>query len=126
MAYTFYNPNPYNKLIGDCVIRAISKATNKDWDTVYLEVMMKGYILKDMPSSNHVWGSYLKDIGFDRYILPNTCPDCYTIREFCEDYPYGVYIAGTGSHVVAIVDGNYFDSWDSGGEVPIYYFKRRE
>ena len=126
MSYVFYNPNPYNKLIGDCVIRAISKAINKDWNTVYLEVMMKGFYLKDMPSSNHVWGSYLKDNGFDRFMLPNTCPECYTIREFCMDYPYGIYIAGTGSHVVAVVDGNYFDSWDSGGEVPIYYFKRRE
>jgi hypothetical protein len=50
---------------------------------------------------------------------------CYTIKEFCKDHPIGDYLLGTGSHVVAVLDGNYYDTWDSGSEVPIYYFKRR-
>lgn len=35
MAYRFYNENPLNKYEDDCVIRAISCATNKSWDYVY-------------------------------------------------------------------------------------------
>lgn len=126
MAYIFYNPNPANKLIGDCVIRALSKATSEDWETTYLKIMLKGFELKDMPSANYVWGSYLRDIGYDRYTIPNTCPDCYTIKDFCLDNPEGSFIVATGSHVVAILNGDYYDSWDSGNEVPTYYFKRRE
>nr|MBR6100740.1 hypothetical protein [bacterium] len=33
--YKYYNENPLNKTEDDCVIRAISCATNKSWDYVY-------------------------------------------------------------------------------------------
>lgn len=121
-----YNPNPQGNYVGDCVIRAIAKVTEKDWDSTYLAVAMQGFAMKDMPSANHIWGAYLKGQGFKQYALPNTCPDCYTVQDFCEDYPSGVYLLATGSHVIAVEDGNYFDSWDSGSEIPIYYWKREE
>lgn len=118
--YVFYNPNPFNKKIGDCVIRAICKVTNSDWDKVYLDICNKGYKMKDMPSSNSVWGTYLKDKGFRRYIISNFCPDCYSIRDFCKDNPTGHFVVGTDGHVVAVVDGRYYDVWDSGSETPLY------
>lgn len=121
-----YNPNPQGNYVGDCVIRAIAKVTEKDWDSTYLAVAMQGFAMKDMPSANHIWGAYLKSQGFRQYALPNTCPDCYTVQDFCEDYPSGVYLLATGSHVIAVENGNYFDSWDSGSEIPIYYWKREE
>lgn len=124
MAWRFYNPNPDFNFVGDCVIRAISLAVDKDWDPVYLGMTVKGYELKDMPSSNAVWGAYLRSKGFKRYIVPNTCPDCYTVKEFCEDYPDGIYVLCTGTHAVTVIDGDYYDSWDSGNEYPIYYFKK--
>ena len=33
--YKFYNTNPLNRYTDDCVIRAISCATNHSWDYVY-------------------------------------------------------------------------------------------
>ena len=80
--------------------------------------------MHDMPSSNAVWGQYLKKQGFHRYIIPDTCPDCYQIRELAQDNPQGEFIVGTGTHVVAIEDGDYYDTWDSGNEIPIYYWRR--
>lgn len=117
-----YNPNPLRSSVGDCVIRAISKVLNNDWDSVYLDLAMCGFRMKDMPSSNAVWGEFLREKGFNRYIIPNTCPECYTVRAFCIDHPEGAYVLATGSHVVTAIDGKYFDSWDSGGEIVIYYF----
>lgn len=124
MKYVFYNPNPSRKLVGDCVIRALSKALKQSWEQTYLDVMRKGFEMHDMPSSNNVWGAYLKANGYHRYAIPDTCPDCYTIKDFCIDNPFGTYILGTGTHVVTAQDGNYFDSWDSGDEVPIFYWKK--
>lgn len=122
MAFIHYNPNPHGEYVGDCVIRAITKALDKSWNEIYLAMALVGYSMGDMPSSNRVWGQFLKDMGYRRYIIPNTCPDCYTIRAFCEDNPKGTYIVGTGTHVVTVKDGNYYDSWDSGDETPIFYY----
>ena len=120
------NPNPGGNKVGDCVIRAIAVATSKEWEEVYVALALKGLEMYDMPSSNAVWGSYLADNGFERISLPDTCPVCYTIRDFCNDYPNGAYILGTGTHAVAVVDGSYWDSWDSGDEVPVYYWHKKE
>jgi hypothetical protein len=40
------------------------------------------------------------------------------------EHSSGTYIAATGRHAVAVVDGNWYDSWDSAGEVPIYYYQK--
>lgn len=118
-----FNANPAGKITGDCVIRAISKATQKKWNDVYAELSAKGYEHKDWGNCNAVWDAYLRDLGYTRHIIPNTCPDCYTVRQFAEDHPNGKYILATGSHVVAVIDANYFDTWDSGDEIPIYYYR---
>ena len=80
--------------------------------------------MKDWGDSNEVWDSYLRGCGFIRKVIPNTCPDCYTVRDFCYDNPYGIFILATGSHVVAVIDGSYYDSYDSGMESPIFYYMR--
>ena len=116
------NPNPQSKLVGDCVIRAISIATGMDWEKTYIKIAIQGFIMGDMPSSNSVWGAYLQDNGF----VKEVCRGCGSVREFCDSHPYGTYILATGSHVVAIIDGDYYDTWDSGDEYPVFYFKKEE
>ncbi len=124
--FIYYNPNPSKKHVGDCVIRAITKLMNSDWDKVYMDIALQGYMLHDMPSANFVWGSYLHDKGFRRYVIPDTCPECYTVIDFCNDNPQGKYLLATGTHVIAVQDGNYYDAWDSGYEVPVYYWRKEE
>lgn len=118
-----YNPNPEGRNGADCVYRAISKATGQSWIDTYWDLAYAGAALGDAPVSNFVWAEYLKRKGFKRYIVPDTCPVCYTVRDFCDSHPTGLYILGTGSHVVTVVNGDYFDSWDSGNEVPIYFWR---
>lgn len=126
MAYVMDNPNPAGSYVGDCVVRALSFATGDSWADTYIKLCLEGLILSDMPSSNKVWGEYLKGKGYHRYIIPDTCPECYTVRRFSEDHPTGTYILGTGTHVVTVIDGNYIDSWNSGDEVPIYYWYKED
>ncbi len=117
-----YNPNPVGAKNGDCAVRAVAKALGVDWEMAYVLIASNGFVMGDVMSSNNVWGSVLRQHDFQRYNIPNTCPDCYTIEDFCNDHPYGLYVLGTGTHVVTIEDGNYYDSWDSGNEVPVYYW----
>lgn len=124
MSFIAYNPNPTRKLVGDCVIRSIAKTTDKSWEDVYLDLMVLGFNMHDMPSSNDVWGTYLLNNGFRRYVIPDTCPNCYTVEQFCKDNPDLTGILATGTHVIAVNNGNYYDTWDSGNEVPIYYWRK--
>lgn len=124
MAFKNYNPNPYNNLVIDCTVRAISKATGQSWDETYIGLAVEGYAIKDMSNSNRVWGQYVKRLGFKKFSLPNTCPDCYTVKQFCVDYPRGTFILATGNHVVTVVNGDYYDTWDSGDEIPVYFWTK--
>ena len=56
MGFVSYNANPEHKNVGDCTVRAISKALGKRWDETYIGLVMQGYMMGDMPSANHVWG----------------------------------------------------------------------
>lgn len=119
-----HNENPDGARVGDCVIRALSTVLDMPWENVYMGVAIQGFRLRDMPSSNHVWGEYLHGKGYRRMIIPDSCPACYTVNDFCEDHPQGRYVLATGSHVIAVIDGYFYDTWDSGNEVPVYYWRK--
>lgn len=125
--YVYYNPNPRGKRIaGDCVIRALCKAFETPWEDIYAALSVQGYMMGDWGNSDPVWGAYLRSKGFVRYAMPNTCPDCFTAADFAKDHPEGTYILGTGRHAIAIVDGVIYDSWNSSGEVPVFYYERSD
>lgn len=126
MVWVKENLNPLGKQIGDCTVRAIAKAMRKPWDDVYVGLATEGFKAKDMPSSNSVWGRYLKNNGFKRYTVPDSCPDCYTVEQFCLDHPKGTYVLALQSHVVCSIDGRFIDSWDSGQEPLVFYWERTD
>lgn len=117
------NPNPRRKHVSDCVIRALAIALKKRWYDVYDDLYVVGRVEANVSCDNEVWGLYLRMNGFEPFLLPQSCPRCTTIREFTRYYPKGTYVIGTGSHAVAIVDGDYYDSWDSGNEVPSFFWR---
>lgn len=121
-----YNPNPTGRSVGDCAVRAVAKALDTDWEQAYALIVINGFAMGDMPSSDSVWGAVLREHGFYRKSIPNTCPYCYTARDFCIDNPVGVFVLGFGSHVATVVDGDLYDSWDSSNEIPIYVWYRKE
>lgn len=126
MAWREYNPNREGNRVGDCTVRALCRATGKSWDSVFCALSLEGLIWADMASANHVWGAFLRRCGFRRYVIPNECPDCYTVADFARDHPTGVYVLAISGHVVAVVDGDWYDTWDSGREIPAYYWTREE
>lgn len=130
MSYIFYNPNTVSPYAGDCVVRAIAKYFGWDWQRAYLEICLHGAMLWDMPRDNRVWSNFLETRGLIRHHIPYFC----TVKEFCDEHPIRCilsidvgYTSATsgpirGNHVVCAIDGNYYDAWDSGDEVPLDYW----
>lgn len=123
--FKFENKNPLNLLTGDCAIRTCSTLLGESWEESYVSVSRKGLDLCRMPTDNGVWGAYLRDNGFIRLGVENTCPTCYTVRDFAYDHPRGEYALGLDGHVVALMNGTWYDTWDCGDETVLYYWKER-
>lgn len=117
-----YNPNPMARVVGDCAVRAVAKALDIDWEKAYILLCVNGLAMGDLPNSDSVWGSVLRQNGFYREAIPDTCPDCYTAKDFCLDNPEGTYVLSFGGHVATVKDGKLYDVWDSTGEIPQFYW----
>ena len=119
------NVNPAHKDVPDCVIRAVAVALNLSWLQVSDELYEVARSEYSVTCDDNVWGRYLYMKGFKPFLLPENCPECVTIERFTKMFPNGVYIIGTGSHAVAVINGDYYDSWNSGNEVPSFFWKIR-
>lgn len=121
--YVYLNENPAEKSIGDCAIRAASVALDQSWEQTYAELCAKGFAMGDLPNADVVWSRYLYEHGFRRHFIPDDGLGAYTVGDFANDNPHGVFVLSMpGKHVVTVVDGNVVDSWDSRNERPSYYF----
>ena len=126
MPYTYFNPNPFQHFIEDCAARALSKALSIDWDMASAILANAGIKMGYNADDKRVFYAILREQGFDREVIPNTCPDCYTAEDFCIEHPKGTYILGFGDHVAAVVDGTIYDTWDSRKEKPFFYWHKKE
>lgn len=63
-----------------------------------------------LPSTNAVWGSYLHGRNFSRHVIPNSCPDCYTVRgcgcPCCNNYNRSAtYLCDFGANIAIPTGG---------------------
>lgn len=129
MAYVFFNPNPYGKNTGDCTIRAICATLGYSWDQAYIALAAQGYEAKEMPDDNDVWQKFLVEHGFRVGVIPEVCRPCRTVRDFCRAFPDGKYVLhinGPVGHVIGVVDGDYYDTIDSGNSTPLFFWKKED
>lgn len=126
MSYRFFNPNPLGKFVGDCTIRSICAVTGLDWYEIHRQQSDLSRIMADMPSSDDVWWELLRLHGFRKVKLLDSCPNCYTVADFASDHPSGLYVLGPKEHAIAVIDGDWYDTWDSGATVPLYYLRREK
>lgn len=80
-----HNENRDGRNVGDCTVRALSTALNQTWKKTCWGLCVEGAAQADMPSSNSVWGAYLKKRGFRR----RSPPDDVTVGEFARRHPAG-------------------------------------
>jgi hypothetical protein len=117
-----FDGNPCGKTTGDCVIRAISVAENMPWRKVYLSLCVEGYSECTFGDDNKTWDKYVRSLGYQRYTIPDA--KSYKLSDFANAHKEGTFIVGTGTHAVAVVNGDVIDAWDSSNETPLYYYSK--
>lgn len=123
-----YNPNPVrgDDGVGDCAVRAVAKATDITWEQAYTELSTSGFLMGDVMNSDQVLSAVLRKHGFVRGSVAESCPDCYTVADFAEENPEGIYVIKTDNHVATIIDGNLFDAWDSSHRIPLWFWVKKQ
>lgn len=115
--YKYYQPNKKDlkDKYGDCVIRALTKAMNKEWLEVFEELLPYARQLQCMPSEKLCYETYLKANGFEYVGISNKKGSKRpTVDRFAKDHKQGTYVLNVANHIVAVVDGIYYDKWDCG------------
>lgn len=104
--YKFYNANAVNRYEDDCVVRAISCATNKSWDYVY-------DYLSDIAQYE---GTLFDKREFVRNYLDRTYQRIYningTVGEISGMFPNNVLLITMPGHIVCSKFGIVYDTFD--------------
>lgn len=123
--FHYHNANPRGRITTDCVIRAISTATEIPYNQVVLEMAQlqceTGYDDGDVK----LYDLYLKRHGFVKHKQPRKSDNTkYTGAEWCkllqEDFEWvlnsnelkRIVAHIGGGHIVAIIDGQVWDIWN--------------
>lgn len=122
-----YNANSSGRSTGDCVKRALSLAFNVPYTEMAKELIAKMKELRqDAWNIHYVYEPVIKAHGGSNFAkLPQPCG---TLAEFADGIGHsGTWLVCTGSkpnsenHIVCVIDGVIYDSWDSSNEYAISY-----
>ena len=131
--FHYHNQNPHNRITTDCVIRAISTATEIPYNQVVMEMAELQCKTGYDDGDKKLYDMYLKSKGWVKNPQPRKDDNTkYTGKEFCEEIQthrhwYNPEIIANigGGHVVAIMFGKVYDTWDStDGSIGNYWEKR--
>lgn len=106
MGFKYYNANAVNRYTDDCVVRAISCATDKSWDYVY-------DYLSDLAQYE---GTLLDQRQFVRNYLDKTYQRLNgiygTVGEVSARFPTSVLLITMRGHIVCSKNGVIYDTFD--------------
>ena len=109
--YKYYNQNPFNRRIDDCVLRSISLLTGRGWAETYDEMAYlsskMGYMTENV--------EFVEDYLDDRF--PRECHYAKSVGEFAEEHPRGKYAVTMDNHITAIIDGTIYDTFNPSDRV---------
>lgn len=126
--YKYYQPNKKDlkDRYGDCVVRALTKVMNKTWLEVFNELIPYAIKIQCMPNSRTCYESYLKDNGFEYHGISNKKGSKRpTVESFAKEHKDGIFLLNVAKHCVSVIDGIYYDTWDS-GQCCLYGYYEKE
>jgi hypothetical protein len=124
------NVNPKERKCGDCVIRALAKASGKSWEQVYDELCEIGRKKCRMPNDDCCVDKWTSDNNFvycktlrDRYGNQMTVSEMVDKITDIERRDYSVIIH-TKNHLTCASNGIIYDTWNTSNQKAGYYYIR--
>lgn len=120
--FHYHNQNPHNRITTDCVIRAISTATEIPYNQVVMEMAELQCKTGYDDGDKKLYDMYLKSKGWHKCDQPRKWDNRkFTGDEWCRELKYEYrsprysrMVANIGGgHVVAIIGYKVWDIWDS-------------
>lgn len=114
--YYYFQPNSkdHNNEIGDCVIRAICKVSGKSWKEIFDALCTIARTRQSLPNYSDVFSQYLESFGYKHKIVKKKLTVKYASLLSKSNKRLVMRCEG---HLVAAVDGDYYDTWDSGKKI---------
>lgn len=111
MTYRFYNENPLGLFENDCVVRSLSCATQRSWDSVYDELSDEAQLKGTMMDDREFVIDYL-DTHFTRV------PDLpYRVGEVAIKYPNNIILCTMNGHICCIKYGIIYDTFNPSNRI---------
>lgn len=127
--YVYYQPNKKDlkDKVGDCQIRALAKVLDKSWVEVFdliTPICREQQVMDIFSCDLNKTKEAMARLGFKYTGVSNKKGSKRpTVDTFAKEHKTGKYIASVAHHVVAVVDGRYFDTWDSGWKSMYGYYE---
>ena len=128
--YCYYQPNKKDvkDKFGDCTIRALSKALGCSWIEAFdimIPLCREAQVPNIFFAPANIRNPLVESLGFKYAGISNKRGTKRpTVESFAKEHPHGVYICNVANHEVTVVDGKYYDTWDSGWCCMYGYFER--
>lgn len=129
--WVYFQPNAKDikDKVGDCQVRALSKALNISWLEAFdltipicRELQTYTIFACDLKKTK----AAMDTLGFDYTGISNKKGSKRpTVEQFAKAHPKGTFILSVANHVVACVDGKYYDTWDCGYKCLYGYYTKR-
>lgn len=120
-----YNANPKGKKTTDCVVRALTKATGKDYKEVYLELvdlsLQTGYFINE----KRLEDKFLENNGFVKMKQPKKWDNTKYLAGEIDKLASGTIIIRVAHHLTCVKDNVLYDIWDCRKKcISNYYIKK--
>lgn len=127
--FQYFQPNPKDlkDRYGDCAVRALCAIENMDWLSCYDKMWELSREVYCPFNSKVGFEHIVKSLGYKYTGITNKKDTKRpTVEEFAKEHKTGKYILVVANHYVAVKEGMYWDTWNSGNKSLYGYWEKAE
>lgn len=122
--WKYFQSSKKRKRSSDCSIRALMVAEKMTWEQSFDYLCKFARKVQDMPNETRVLSKAIESFGYKPQKIEMVNHRKPTVAEFGKEHPKGKYLIFTSGHVVCMINGNWYDTWDCGDCKVLKYFSK--